>query len=140
MSDTPTADELADLRTDMGAVAAGFTEPELNRFWYRVRGASDANTQYEATLALMARSLLTNSAKLRDYSTGNTSEKMSQVFEHLKDIYAMYKKSLDRALGTNNDVAMGVLSDIPDGEMPTDETGGDEFGYWKRLPDDGHEY
>lgn len=144
MSDTPTSDQISDLRIDIGDTGTppAFTDAEIQRQWYRVRGADDEVTQHEATLALMARALLSNSAKLRDYSTGNTSEKMSQIFDHLKDIYAFYKKSLDRALGSNQDVAIGVVGGVEDGEVPTDESGGDALGYWRGEPryPDGTEF
>lgn len=144
MSDTPTSDQITDLRGDIGDTGTppAFTDPEIQRFWYRVRGADNEVIQHEATLALMARALIGNSAKLRDYSTGNTSEKSSQIFDHLKDIYAMYKKSLERVQGTNKDVAMGIVDGIARVEVPTDEFGGGTLGYWidDPLRPDGSEF
>lgn len=137
MSETPTSDQLTDLRNDIGDTGTppALSDAEVQRLWYRVRGAEDEVTQHEATLALYARILMSSSAKLRDYSTGNTSEKMSQIFEHLKDIYAMYKPALNRALGTNKDAVMGVIGGIADGEVPMDEGSGSALGYWTQPPD-----
>ncbi|MBX3081716.1 MAG: hypothetical protein KF716_08770 [Anaerolineae bacterium] len=136
MSDTPTSDQLSDLRIDIGDTGTppGLTDAEVQRFWYRVRGADDEVTQHEATLALMARALMSKGAKLRDHSTGNTSERMSQVYDHLKDIYTMYKPALNRALGANADIAIGVVGGVEDGEVPFDEGGGSQLGYWAGSP------
>lgn len=137
MSDAATSEQLLDLRADIGDAGTpqAFTDAEIQRYWYRVRGADEAATQHEATLALLARALMTNGAKLRDYSTGNTSERMSQVHDHLKELYALYKPALDRALGLGSSVVMGVIGDVVDGEAPLDETAGTSLGYWKRPPD-----
>lgn len=136
MSETPTSDQLTDLRSDIGDTGTppAFSDAEIQRLWYRVRGADDEPTQHDATLALMARALMTSGAKLRDYSTGNTSEKTSQIFDHLKSIYEMFKAALDRALGTNRDVAIGVVDGLTDGQVPFDESGGSARGYWITPP------
>ena len=139
MSDAATSDQLTDLRNDIGDTGTppAFSDVEIQRFWYRVRAADDEPTQHDATLALMARALMTSGAKLRDYSTGNTSERTSQIFDHLKDIYTMFKAALDRALGTNRDVAIGVVDGLTDGQVPFDESGGTALGFWVRpLPFD----
>lgn len=95
-----TADQLADLQADaaIGDDEAVFTDEELERIWERVGGASDETTQHNAALALIYRQLLANATKLHDWKAGASEEELSQVYEHLKDMYAMYAPSLDEAL------------------------------------------
>lgn len=98
---TITAQQITDLRADIGDEGeTAFSDAEISRIWDRVSGASSTNEQHEAALALMARQLMSNAAKLADYSAGETSEKRSQIFKHLKMLYDMYKDSLERATGT----------------------------------------
>jgi len=102
MSETPTAQQIGDLRADVGDEGASpaFTDDEITRLWARVSGASREVVQFEATLALMYRQLLANAAKFADYTAGDTEEKRSQVFKHLQAMYKMYQDHLEDVLGT----------------------------------------
>ena len=138
MSTMPTAEQIADLRSDFGdSQSTMFTDAEIQRVWYRVRSASNESLQHEASLALMARSAMGNAAKLHDYVQGNSSEKLSQVFDNLRRLYLMYEPALTQALGVNPDVALGVLSGVAPSEPPTDENG-NQNGYWLNKPPTSH--
>lgn len=136
MSDAPTVDQISDLRIDIGDVDTpqAFSDAEISRFWYRVRSARTEQLQYDATLALMARSLMTLAAKKMDYSTGNTSEKMSQLFEHLKSIFEMHRKALERVLGDNTDIVIGHLTGVTESEQPVDGSTYLNNGVWTGDP------
>lgn len=110
---TPSSDQIADLKADIGDVNDAFSDPEITRIWSRVSGASDANSQHEAALALMARQLMTNAAKLHDFSVAGDSNKASQIFKNMKALYETFKPSLESALGTNQSVARGGLRAVP---------------------------
>ncbi len=105
---TPTAQQIANIRADMGLIASALTEPEITAFWGRVSGASDEVTQHEATLALMARAALTGAINLHDYSTGNQSEKLSQQWDNIRRIYDMFKSSLEQAMAKSQ-IALGAI-------------------------------
>lgn len=101
-----TQDEINDLRLDAGLPAdteTVFDNDALNRLYERVSGAADSATRHEATLGLMFRQLLSNAAKFSDYMIATSSEKKSQVFDHLSKLYAMYRPALEEALGTSVD-------------------------------------
>lgn len=108
-----TAQQLDDLRSDLGVTSAIFSDDEVNRAWDRVEGASNDTQRHEATLALMARQLWTSSAKLHDYTAGQSSEKLSQVVDHLKAVYAEFKPALDAALNQRQQVVIGAVRPIP---------------------------
>lgn len=101
MSDTPTATQIDDLRRDVGdELETTFTDAEIERLWYRVRGAADAVQQHEATLALMYRQLMANASKLVDQRVGDVDEKLSQLRKNLQAMYMLYEPALLAAQGT----------------------------------------
>jgi hypothetical protein len=104
-----TAQQRADLRADMGDTGNAFSDVELDRIWDRVGGASNDLTRHEAALALMARQLLANAAKLHDITAGQSSEKLSQVYDHLERLYRLYSPSLTAALGTKNEIVIAAI-------------------------------
>lgn len=110
-----TAQQLADIRADIGDESSAiWTDDEISRVWERVSGATSTNQRHEATLALLVRQLLGNAVMLRDYTAGATAEKQSQVFSQLQKLYALYKDSLDSALGTDRrQVARGWVKGAP---------------------------
>lgn len=111
---TPTADQISDLRADIGDEdATTFTDDEIVRVWARVQGAANATEQHEASLAIMARQLMAQSAKFTTYRAGAVSENRSDVMKHLKMLYEMYKPSLEKAQGTNRQFAKSVLRAKP---------------------------
>lgn len=135
MTTTPTSDQLLYLRDELGLVVSQLSDQVLTRFWARVDYAN-AVVQFEACCALLARSAIASLSNYHDYTTGNTSEKLSQVVGNLKGIYAMYKDSLEKAQGKRQ-IAIGVArSAAPEPEVPIENTSfnaqGVEFS-WQEL-------
>lgn len=108
-----TAQQLNDLRADLGVDSTIFSDSELERLWDRVSGASSDTQRHEATLALMARQLWTSSAKLHDYTAGESDEKLSQVVTNLQKIYAAFKPALDAALNQRQQFVIGAVRAVP---------------------------
>jgi len=106
MSVKPTESQIADLRADIGdADGSTFDDDELIRIWARVQGAENEVRQHEAAVALMARQLMANAAKLVNYRAGAVSESRGDVIKNLGRLYNLYKPSLDAALGTGRQFA-----------------------------------
>jgi hypothetical protein len=85
-----TTDELADMRGDLGigavdATNATFTDAQLQRFYTR------ADESYAGAVVLAFRQILADQTLLHDYSSGLSSEKQSQVFDHVKAILEMWE-------------------------------------------------
>ena len=120
-----TAQQLSDLQEDsaIGTDESVFTDDQIERIWDRVAGADTETLQHEAALALIFRQLLADASKLHDYKAGASSEELSQIYDHLKAQYAMYKPSLDAALSRSTEMATGVLTPKPHQERtdPTDK-------------------
>lgn len=96
----------------MGVDSTIFSDDELTRIWERVDGARNDTIKHEAALALMARQLLTNAAKLHDVAVAGDSNKLSQVFDHYKALYALYLPSLESVLGTASQVSIATLRPV----------------------------
>lgn len=105
-----TAQQISDLRADIGdtGTPAVFDEDGLNRLYDRVSGAKDEAQRHEATLGLMARQLMTSAAKLHDYAAGQSREDLSQVFEHLRQVYELYRPAVQAAL--NHAPQLGIAT------------------------------
>lgn len=95
------------LRADYGDSAKTvYTDPALETLWARIEtaaaaaGVTDSNTIYRAALGLMYEQTLNNAARLRDYTAGATSEKMSQVYSQLEKTYARYLPALKAVMGS----------------------------------------
>jgi hypothetical protein len=117
-----TITQLDDLRADLGVDSTVFTDAELNRLWERTSGAANTAIRYEATLGLAARQLMMSATRLHDYTAGQTSEKLSQVFDHLRKIYELYRPSIEAATGSNRQVAIASYRPVPrqDRDLPAD--------------------
>jgi hypothetical protein len=114
MSDTPTDVQISDLRADIGDQdATAFTDDEITRIWYRMRGASSEVQQHEATLAMMARQLMTQAAKLVNYRAGAISENRGDVIKNLERIYNLFKPSLEAVQGTSRQFAQTTIRGKP---------------------------
>lgn len=101
-----TAEQLADFQADVGIAAdqAVFTDAELSRLY--VRAGSDYNT----AVALAIRQLMADAAKLNNYTAGASSERKSQVFDHLKAMYEVWSKAAGIGdAGIGNTLTAGVL-------------------------------
>lgn len=119
------AQQLADLQADAGLddSESVFTDAELSRIWDRVAGASNETLQHEAALALIFRQLLADATKFHDWKAGASEEKLSQIYDHLKKQYEMYKPSLDNALSRSTEFSMNTLKPRPhqDRTMPAND-------------------
>lgn len=88
---TLTSDEIADFRADIGDTNSAFTDAEIQRLYVR------SGESYEGAILLGIDQLLSNAVKLADYTSGESSEKQSQIFANLnkmRDIWqARYNKT-----------------------------------------------
>lgn len=108
-----TAEQLSDLRADLGDSNTAFTSVELNRNWDRLENAANDLQRHNATLALCFRQLLASASKLHDYTAGATGEKLSQVRKHLQEMYELFADDLEAALGTNANVLKSKVASYP---------------------------
>lgn len=114
------SDQLSDLQADLsiGSGEGVFTDDELERLFVR------AGEDYDTTVALALRQLLMSANRFNDYTAGQTSEKLSQVRDHLKDMLAYYEDRVQR--GGNQVAIVGmrrvppVYKEIPAGEEQPD--------------------
>lgn len=79
------ADQLTDFRADIGDDGTVFSDAELNRLYTR------AESDYNLAIVLAFRQLMTNAAKLHDYTLAQSSERQSQVFDHLKTMLTYWE-------------------------------------------------
>lgn len=118
---TLTDEQRTDLQADLGISGdeSVFTNTELDRLY--TRAASD----YTATIVLALRQLLANASRLADYTAGQTSEKVSQIRDGLKDMLAYYESSV--GMESKQVVVAGLRStppiykELPYGEEHPDE-------------------
>lgn len=106
MSQIPTQQQIDDIRADIGDAGDAFTNDEIIRVWGRISGAPNEITQHEASVALLIRQLMVQSAKLVDIKAGDTEEKLSQLMKNLRTLFDLYKPSLDAVLSDNRQVAL----------------------------------
>jgi len=91
---TLTAEQLADLRIDMGNVdATDFTDDQLQRLYVR------AGSSYEATVRLGLRQLLARIAGQVDYKAGETYERRSQRYAQLLALLEYWDAKTDGSAG-----------------------------------------
>jgi len=108
-----TAQQIADLRDDLGVLEADFDDGRLERNWERVSGAPNDTIRYNATLGLCARQSKAKYVRLHDYKAGAVSETLSQVLKAIDDLYQLYEADLDAALGRKVEVVRTVLKATP---------------------------
>jgi hypothetical protein len=94
------------MQGDLGITAdeAVFTNDELDRLYAR------ADSDYNTAVYLGWRQLMANAAKFNDYTAGQTEEKKSQVFDHIK---AMVDWWQDEARVATNQVRSISLLEVP---------------------------
>ncbi len=106
MAYTLTADQITDMQGDLGITndQTVFTDAELQRFYVRAEGS------YPKAMVFALRQLLANKAKLRDYGTGLSYEKESQVYDHVKGLLSVWQAEDDSedAGGGNQVKVVGV--------------------------------
>lgn len=118
---TLTDEQRSDLQGDLGITAdeSVFTDTELDRLYTR------ANSDYNGTIVLALRQLLANTAKMADYTAGQSSEKISQIHGNLSKMLAYYE---DRVGMEDNQVVIAgmrstppIYKELPYGEEHPDE-------------------
>ncbi len=78
---TLTLEELYDFRADLDIeVGQVFTDTELNRLYTRAEG------NYAYAVALAWRQIRASASKLADYKAAQSSESLSQIYAHIKDM------------------------------------------------------
>lgn len=87
-----------DFRADIGDANAAFGDAEIDRLEERAVARWGAAVAYEGARVLAVQQLLANSAKRYDYTANESSEKQSQVFNHLRDMLKLYQADLDDVL------------------------------------------
>ena len=111
---TITAEQLSDLRVDMGGVSTSvFDDTEIERYWARMAGATSDTQRHRAVLALMYEYLLANATKLHDYTAGATGEKLSQIYAQLEKQFKKYEPDLLAVEGIGRQFARRRLRAIP---------------------------
>jgi hypothetical protein len=78
-------DQLSDFRADIGDVNNAFSDAEIQRLYVR------AGENYDEALVLGIDQLVSNAVKFSDYTSGESSDKRSQVFDHLMTLRTLFK-------------------------------------------------
>jgi len=101
-----TTTQRADMQADLALSAdeSVFTNTELDRLYAR------ADSDYNGAVYLAWRQLMADAAKFNDYTAGQTQEKKSQLFEHVKEMVAFWK---GEARTAGNQVRIVGLNEIP---------------------------
>jgi hypothetical protein len=80
------ADQLTDIRADLGDDGTVFTDDELHRLYTRAGG------DYNKAVVLALRQILMNAAKLSDYRIAQSAESRSQVYKQLREQLAYWEE------------------------------------------------
>lgn len=101
------------LRADLDADEDALTDDEIDELYARATEQyGDSAAAVEAAARVLAiQQLMAGAAKRADYGQNASSEKRSQVFEHLTRLRAIYEADLQAALGAA--VAYGKLRRKP---------------------------
>lgn len=95
-----TTQQRTDLRLDLGLPddEAGFTSTEIDRLYVRAAAAYSDTACIEAYVRVLAcDQLRAKAVTLADYTEGDSQEKLSQVFDHLGKLRAVYADNLAAA-------------------------------------------
>ncbi len=124
------ADQLADLQADLGIGDSEgvFTDAALSRLYTRADG------DYNLTVTLAIRQLLMNAVRFNDYTSGQSQEKKSQIFDHLKTLLAYWEQKADEVA----QVKIVGLRSVPPRERTRPFTSGRRAGRLaRRFGNDG---
>ncbi|MCZ2099714.1 MAG: hypothetical protein LC121_26320 [Anaerolineae bacterium] len=101
------------LRADLDADTDALTDPEIDEIFARAteQHGDDLAAVDAAARVLAIQQLMAGAAKRADYGQNASSEKRSQVFDHLTRLRAIYEADLQAALG--GAVAYGKLRRKP---------------------------
>ena len=102
-----TATQRTDMQADLGITAdeTVFTNAELDRLYAR------ADSDYNSAVYLAWRQLMADTAKFNDYVTGQTEEKKSQLFDHVKDMVEFWNS--EARVATNQVRSLSLLEVPP---------------------------
>ena len=107
------AEQLSDFRADIGDANNAFSDAEIQRLYVR------SGESYEGAILLAIDQLLGNAVKLTDYTSGQSSEKASQVFTNLLNMRRVWVLRQAEASGSNNQVRISGL--MPPPRRPKDK-------------------
>ena len=132
----PTAEQRDAVRYDLGDPS--IEDAEIDALYLRAEIAYPSNTSAaEASVRLLAvNSLLMQAAKRSDYTQNRSSEKLSQVFDHLLMLRKLYRDDLLLAVEeSTSSVRMGALRRVTPRveEYPGDQFGNTNGSYWPRF-------
>jgi len=107
-----TATQRADFQGDLGIGSdeAVFTNDELDRLYAR------ASSDYNGAVYLAWRQLMADAAKFNDYTAGQTQERKSQIYDHIKDMVSFWK---DEARVATNQVRIVGMLEVPPRDKDT---------------------
>ncbi len=100
-----TAQQITDFREDIGDVGATpiFDNPAVQRIYDRATAAYTDIPTYEAEMRVLGiRQLLADAAKRVSYKQNQSSENMSDVFKHLKQLLELWQGIRDDAALANS--------------------------------------
>lgn len=109
-SSAATADQLALVRLNLGALQAAFTDANIQLFWASLAtNAPNQTLQYRACVALCYETALAQLVNYHDFTTGNTSDKYHQVFDNAFRMYETFKPALERIMNARTDIAIASM-------------------------------
>lgn len=105
------ATELSNLRLDLGDTNTppAFSDPRLQANYDRFDASLSATVLFEATLALCYRQLLAEANLFHNYTAGQVSENLQQIRDNIKDMFELFKPSLDAAIDQNRQLVISKL-------------------------------
>lgn len=118
------------LRNDIGADEATLSDTEADAIFTEAgESYTDVPAQTAYTRVIAIRRLLASAAKLTTYQQNQSSEKLSDVFTHLKQLLAFWQGQVDTAViasSTTSTARFGGVRSKPSRikEYPSDT------GYW----------
>lgn len=102
---------LSNLRLDLGDNNAppAFSDARLQANYDRFDASLNSTVLFEATLALCFRQLLAEATLFANYTAGQVSESLDQIYQHVKYMFELYKPSLDAATDQNRQLVISKL-------------------------------
>ncbi len=100
-----TEQQISDFREDIGDVGSPpiFDDTAINRIYDRAMAAYSDTATYEAEMRVLGiRQLLADAAKRVSYKQNQSSENMSDVFKHLKQLLELWQAIRDDAASASS--------------------------------------
>jgi len=98
------ADQLSDLRADVGDDGTVFSDAELQRLYTR------EGEDYNRAVLLALRQIRSNAVKLHDYQIAHSMERRSQVFDHLTTVINDWQQNV---VGAPQQVQFAAMRSTP---------------------------